>query len=67
MFNLGKVNTWAGHLHINKEDLVLGYRGSAAAASEIDIIIGKIIWNEWYNLIIYFKVGRNNKGRIKFG
>ena len=65
MFNLGKSNTWAGHMHINKQDLVLGYRGSAAAADEKDIVIGKINWNEWYNFIIYFKVGRNNKGRIK--
>ena len=56
MFNQGKSNTWAGHIHINKQDLVLGYRGSAAAPDEKDIVIGKIIWNEWYNFIIYFKV-----------
>ncbi len=42
MFNQGKSNTWAGHIHTNKQDLVLGYRGSAAAADEKDIVIGKI-------------------------
>ena len=65
LFNQGRSNTWAGHLHIKNQYLVLGYRSNAAASSEIDIIICEINWNEWYNLIIYFKVGRNNKGRIK--
>ena len=65
LFNQGRSNTWAGHLHMNNQNLVLGYRGSAAAADEKDIVIGEIIWNVWYNFIIYFKVGRNNKGRIK--
>ena len=26
---------------------------------------GEIKWNKWYNIIIYFKVGLNNKGRVK--
>ena len=65
IFNQGKANTWAGHLHMNNKNLVLGYRGSAAANDEKDVIIGEINWNQWYNVIIYFKVGRNKKGRIK--
>ena len=65
MFNQGSANTWAGHLHTKKENLYLGYRGSASANDEKDIDLGTISWNEWYNVVIYFKVGKNNKGKIK--
>ena len=65
MFNQGNSNTWAGHIHIINQNLELGYRASSAASAERDFKIGEITWNEWYNFIIYFKVGRNNKGRIK--
>ena len=50
---------------MNNQNLVLGYIDNAIASSQKDIIIEEIIWNKLYNLIIYFKVGRNNKGRIK--
>ena len=65
IFNNNRVNTWAGHLHTRKENLFLGYRSSAALKDESNIDLGKIIWNKWYNVVIYFKVGKNNKGKIK--
>ena len=65
MFNQCNSNTWAGHLHTKNKNLILGYRGSAAAKDEKDFILGEIKWNQWYNIVIYFKVGKNNKGKIK--
>ena len=63
IFNQGRSNSWAGHLHINCENLVIGFRGSSFVVN--NTLLGKLDWNEWYNVIIYFKVGLNKKGRIK--
>ena len=65
IFNQVRANTWAGHLHTKNQILYLGYRGSAAVNAEVDISLGEIEWNVWYNIVIYFKVGKNNKGNIK--
>ena len=63
IFNQGRVNTWAGHLHISYENLLIAFRGTSFIVNTT--LIGKVDWNEWYNFIIYFKVGLNKKGRIK--
>ena len=65
IFNQGRANIQAGHLHIKNQILYLGYRGIAAKKAEVDVSLGEIEWNIWYNIVIYFKVGKNNKGNIK--
>lgn len=65
IFNGGNANTWAGHLKVNKEDLTIHYRGSAAASAEVTKTVGKLTWNKWIPIVVYFKAGRNNKGNIK--
>lgn len=41
------------------------HRSGAVSRLETHHDFGKIEWNKWYNIIIYFKVGQNNKGHIK--
>ena len=41
------------------------HRSAAHTNYETHKDFGKIEWNKWYNIVIYFKVGQNNKGRIK--
>ena len=65
IFNNNRVNTWAGHLHTKQENLWLSYRSAALDRYEHDIDLGKIEWNKWYNIVLYFKVGKNKKGNIK--
>lgn len=65
IFNAGNANTWAGHLKVNKEDLTVHYRGSAAASAEVSKTVGKLTWDKWIPVVVYFKAGRNNKGNIK--
>ena len=65
MFNQGSTNSWAGHLHITGKELELGYRSAATASAETNVNLGELTWNVWYNVVVYFKVGRNNKGRVK--
>ena len=50
-------------MHINYENLLIAFRGTSFVVNTT--LIGKVDWNEWYNFIIYFKVGLNKKGRIK--
>lgn len=65
IFNAGNANTWAGHLKVNNEDLTVHYRGSAAASAEVTKTVGKLTWDKWIPVVLYFKAGRNNKGNIK--
>ena len=65
IFNAGNANTWAGHLKVNNEDLTVHYRGSAAASAEVTKTVGKLTWDKWIPVVVYFKAGRNNKGNIK--
>ncbi|MDR1504047.1 MAG: IPT/TIG domain-containing protein [Prevotella sp.] len=65
IFNSGDANTWAGHLKINQNKLVVSYRGSAAASAEINKEVGTLTWDKWIPIVIYFKAGRNNKGLIR--
>ena len=41
------------------------HRSPAYEKYETHYDFGKIDWNTWYNIIIYFKVGLNKKGNIK--
>lgn len=65
IFNQGDANTWAGHLKIDKEKLVMAYRGSSAASAEIDKEVGTLTWNKWMPVVVYFRAGHNNEGNIK--
>lgn len=65
IFNNGYGNTWAGHLHINGETLVIGYRGSSAASAEIDEDVCTLEWGKWIKLVINFQAGNSNTGHIR--
>lgn len=65
IFNTNRVNTWAGHLNTKQENLWMTHWSAAHTNYETHKDFGKIEWNKWYNIVIYFKVGQNNKGRIK--
>ena len=65
IFNNNRVNTWAGHLHTKGDHLWMTHRSAAYEKYETHYDFGKIDWNTWYNIIIYFKVGLNKKGNIK--
>ncbi len=63
MFNQGCRNSWAGHLSIDKGELVLSHR--AALVDPTKTTVGKLQAGKWYPVVMHFKVGRNNKGRIQ--
>ena len=65
IFNTNRLNTWAGHFHMRQDHLWMTHRSAAYYKKETHYDFGQIDWNTWYNLIIYFKVGLNNKGLIK--
>ena len=65
IFNTNRLNTWAGHFHMRQDHLWMTHRSAAYYTKETHYDFGQIEWNTWYNLIIYFKVGLNNKGLIK--
>ena len=65
IFNNNRLNTWAGHLHTRQDHLWMTHRSAAYYKKETHFDFGKIEWNKWYNIVIYFKVGLNNKGKIK--
>ena len=65
IFNTNRLNTWAGHFHMRQDHLWMTHRSAAYYKKETHYDFGQIEWNTWYNLIIYFKVGLNNKGLIK--
>lgn len=64
IFNGGDANTWAGHLVIDKENLCVSYRGSAAASAEKRETVGKLTWDQWIPVVLYYKAGCNNKAEI---
>ena len=41
------------------------HRSAAYEKYETHYDFGKIDWNTWYNIVIYFKVGLNKKGEYK--
>lgn len=65
IFNNGYGNTWAGHLHIDGDKLIIAYRGSSAASAQIDKEICTLEGNKWINLVINFQAGTAGKGHIR--
>ena len=65
IFNSGNSNTWAGHVKINHDKLVMSYRGSAAASAEVNKEVGTLTWDKWTPIVVYFRAGRNRQGNIK--
>lgn len=64
LFNNGDRNSWAGHLTLNKNGkVVLSYRH--ALVDPTTRTVGTVEWGKWTNVVVYFRVGRNNKGSIR--
>lgn len=63
IFNRGKGNSWAGHLSITDDKLLLSYRRALVAPTVKEV--GIVQWNQWIPVIMYFKAGLNGKGRIR--
>lgn len=63
IFNQGDNNCWAGHLTIDENKLVLSHRH--ALVDPTVGVVGTMEWNKWMPVVVYFKVGRNNKGNLK--
>lgn len=62
-FQGGSRNSWAGHLDIDGENLQVQYRH--ALVDPVKRTVGKLKWDVWQNIIVYFRVGINKKGCIK--
>jgi hypothetical protein len=65
IFNNGSSNTWAGHLKISQNKLLVAYRNAGATTAEVDKEVGTVSWGKWIPIVMYFKAGKNNKGNIK--
>lgn len=63
IFNCGDRNSWAGHVSLNKNQLVISHR--YALIDPTVGTIGTVEWNKWIPVVVYFKAGKNKKGRIK--
>lgn len=63
LFNQGDRNCWAGHVSIHNDKLVLAHR--YALIDPTIGTIGTVEWDKWIPIVVYFKVGRNGKGRLK--
>ena len=63
IFNQGDRNSWAGHLSVNHDKLVLSHRYALVEPTEG--VVGTLEWDKWIPVVLYFKVGKNGKGRLK--
>ena len=63
LFNNGERNSWAGHLALNGNRMDLSYRHALVAPNVRTV--GTVEWNRWTKVVLYFRVGRNNKGCIR--
>lgn len=63
IFNQGCKNCWAGHVSIDKGRLKLSHRKAMIDPTVGDL--GELETNKWYPVVVYFKAGRNGKGRLK--
>ena len=63
IFNSGDKNSWAGHLSLNKNQLVMSHR--YALIDPTVGTVGTVEWDKWIPVVMYFKAGKNKKGRIK--
>lgn len=61
-FNGGRRNSWAGHLSIDGEKVVVSYRHALVDPKKATV--GTIEWGKWTDIIVYYRAGRNNKGEI---
>lgn len=63
IFNGGCRNSWAGHLSIENGMLKFSHRHAL-----IDPVVGEVAQletNRWYPIVVHFKAGLNNKGRLR--
>lgn len=63
IFNNGNENSWAGHLSIDKDKLMMSHR--YALIDPTKGTVGTVEWNKWIPVVVYFRAGRNGKGQIK--
>lgn len=63
IFNQGCCNSWAGHLGIYKGVLKLSHRN--ALIDPVVGTVGSLETDKWYSVVLHFKVGKNNKGRLQ--
>ena len=63
IFNNGDRNSWAGVLTIDQDKINISYR--KALIEPTVKTVGTAVWDQWIPLVVYFKAGRNGKGRIK--
>lgn len=63
LFNGGDRNSWAGHVSIEDHKLVLSHRH--ALIDPVQGEFGNVPFDTWVSVVVYFKVGTNNKGRLK--
>ncbi|WP_291558855.1 IPT/TIG domain-containing protein [Bacteroides sp.] len=63
MFNVGDRSSWAGHVSIENNKLVLSHRN--ALVDPVTGEFGTIPFNTWVSVVVYFKVGINGKGNLK--
>ena len=63
IFNRGNDNSWAGHLSLSNDKLIVSYRNGLVDPTTK--VIGAVAWNKWIPVVMYFKAGRNDKGQIK--
>lgn len=63
IFNNGNQNSWAGHLAISRNRLVVSHRYALISPSQATV--GTVEWGKWIPIVMYFRAGRNNKGNIK--
>lgn len=63
IFGQGCKNSWAGHLSIDKGNLILSHR--YALIDPTVGTIGKLETDKWHSVVVNFKAGRNGKGRLR--
>lgn len=63
IFNRGNDNSWAGHLSLANDKLIVSYRNGLVDPETK--VVGTVEWDKWIPVVMYFKAGHNNKGQIK--
>ena len=63
IFNRGNDNSWAGHLSLSNDKVIVSYRGGMVEPTTK--VVGTVQWDNWIPVVMYFKAGRNDKGQIK--
>lgn len=63
IFNSGDRNSWAGHVSINQDKLVISHRYALIDPTEGEL--GSVQWDTWIPVVIYFRAGRNGQGCIR--